>query len=814
MSAGREKEADEKAKEAGVPRKSDRVEVPRVIPVLPVRNTILYPSMVLPLLVAREKSIQLVNDVLLGNRMLCVLAQRDPDVEDPKADDLYRIGTVGTILKMLKFPENQIRVLIHGVRRVRIEEIDQSGQYFKATVDPLEDVVNPGRDLSKAVSNLTEQFQQLTEKSPVLPRETLVHAKNIEDPGMLADFIATNLNLQIPDMQDILETLDVRRRVEKVSRLLGKEIEVLDLGQKIQEDVKGQIDKSQREFYLRQQMKAIRKELGEDDETQELQEFRKKIQALKLPPEVLKEAERELSRMEKMHTESAEYTVARTYLDWICELPWDKNTKDNLEIDEVKKVLDDDHYGLDRVKERILEYLAVRKLKADMKGPILCFVGPPGVGKTSLGRSIARAVGRKFERMSLGGIRDEAEIRGHRRTYVGALPGRIIRALRRAGSNNPVLMLDEVDKIGMDFRGDPSSALLEVLDPEQNNSFTDHYLDVPFDLSKVLFITTANLLDPIPPPLRDRMEVLELPGYVIEEKIEIAKRHIIPKQFGEHGITPDHLAFGDDAILGIIEDYTKEAGLRNMEREVATICRKVAREVATGSTQKVEINRAAISKYLGAQKFFSEVAERTDIPGVAVGLAWTAAGGELLFIEATKMKGAKHFAVTGKLGEVMNESAQAAFAYIRSRSADFGIPEDFFEHNDIHVHIPAGAIPKDGPSAGITMASAMASLLTGKRARSDTAMTGEITLRGKVLPIGGVKEKVLAAARAGIKRVVLPKNNFKDLEDVPSKSKEKLEFIFVETMDEVLGNVLLDWHPLAGLHPPPAVANAQPVVGN
>ncbi|MBI5528595.1 MAG: endopeptidase La [Deltaproteobacteria bacterium] len=814
MSAGRGKETDEKAKEAGVPRKIDRVEIPRIVPVLPVRNTILYPSMVLPLLVAREKSIQLVNDVLLGNRMLCVLAQRDPDIEDPKVEDLYRIGTVGTILKMLKFPENQIRVLIHGVRRVRIDDFDQSGQYFKATVDPLEDVVNQGRDLAKAVSNLTKQFQQLTEKSPVLPRETLVHAKNIEDAGMLADFIATNLNLQIPDMQDILETLDVRRRVEKVSRLLGKEIEVLDLGQKIQEDVKGQIDKSQREFYLRQQMKAIRKELGEDDETQELQEFRKKIQALKLPPEVQKEAERELSRMEKMHTESAEYTVARTYLDWICELPWDKNTKDNLEIDEVKKVLDDDHYGLDRVKERILEYLAVRKLKADMKGPILCFVGPPGVGKTSLGRSIARAVGRKFERMSLGGIRDEAEIRGHRRTYVGALPGRIIRALRRAGSNNPVLMLDEVDKIGMDFRGDPSSALLEVLDPEQNNSFTDHYLDVPFDLSKVLFITTANLLDPIPPALRDRMEVLELPGYVIEEKIEIARRHIVPKQFGEHGITPDHLAFGDDAILGIIEDYTKEAGLRNMEREVATICRKVAREVATGSTQKVEINRAAVSKYLGAQKFFSEVAERTDIPGVAVGLAWTAAGGELLFIEATKMKGAKHFAVTGKLGEVMNESAQAAFAYIRSRSADFGIPEDFFEHSDIHVHIPAGAIPKDGPSAGITMASAMASLLTGKRTRSDTAMTGEITLRGKVLPVGGVKEKVLAAARGGIKRVVLPKNNFKDLEDVPAKSKEKLEFIFVETMDEVLGNVLHDWRPLVGLHPPAPVANTQPVVGN
>jgi ATP-dependent Lon protease len=765
-------------------------ELPKVFPVLPVRNTILYPAMVLPLLVARSKSVQLVNDALAGNRMLCLLAQRDPEVEEPGGDDLYQVGTVGTILKLLKFPENQIRVLIHGIRRVRVKSFVSTSPYIQAEVEPLEDIKSSSKDLEKTVAAIKEKFSQFVEKSPVLPNETAKHASNIEDPGMLSDFITTNLSLTPQDMQDILETVDVRRRIEKVLRLLGKETEVLELGTKIQEDVKDQIDKSQREFYLRQQMKAIRKELGEDDDSQEVGDIRKKLESIKLPEVVRKEADRELSRMEKMHAESSEYTVARTYLDWIAELPWDKSTTDNLDVSVVQQILDEDHYGLDKVKERIVEYLAVRKLKDDMKGPILCFVGPPGVGKTSLGKSIARAMGRKFERMSLGGMRDEAEIRGHRRTYVGALPGRIIRALRRAGSNNPLIMLDEVDKIGMDFRGDPASALLEVLDPEQNNNFTDHYLDLPFDLSKVLFITTANLLDPIPPPLRDRMEILELPGYVMEEKVQIARRHILPKQLAEHGIGAELLNIKDNAIAGIIEDYTREAGLRNMEREVAHICRKVAREVASGKSEKFEIDRTELHKYLGHQRFFAEVAERTNIPGVAVGLAWTQSGGELLFIEATRMKGSKHFTLTGKLGEVMSESAQAAFAFIRSRAADIGISEDFFELSDIHVHVPAGAIPKDGPSAGITMAAAMASLLTGKRVRSDTAMTGEITLRGKVLPVGGIKEKVLAAARAGIKRVVMPKNNQKDIEDVPPASKDKLEFVFVETMDDVLKNVL------------------------
>ena len=604
---------------------------------------------------------------------------------------------------------------------------------------------------------------------------------------MLADFVATNLNLKLEDMQVMLEMLDVNKRLEKVAHLLNREIQVLELGSKIQDEIKSQIDQSQREYYLRQQMKAIKKELGEDDaSSREMEELQKRIAEAGMPDEAMKEAKKELDRLSRMHPESAEYTVARTYLDWLCELPWSKSTEDNLDINGARGILDEDHYSLDKPKERILEYLAVRKLKDDMKGPILSFVGPPGVGKTSLGRSIARAMGRKFERMSLGGVRDEAEIRGHRRTYVGALPGRIIRALRKTGSNNPLIMLDEVDKLGADFRGDPTSALLEVLDPEQNYSFTDHYLDLPFDLSKVLFITTANLLDPIPGPLRDRMEVLELPGYIVEEKLEIAKRHLIPKQLDAHGITTDHIEFTDKSISRIVEDYTREAGVRQLEREIANVCRKIAMRVATGEEGKVTVTPDDLHGFLGAQKFFSELAERTDIPGVAIGLAWTAVGGEVLFIEATKMAGGKKLNITGKLGDVMNESAHAAFSFIRSRATDLGIKEDFFDKYDIHVHVPAGGIPKDGPSAGITLATAIASLLTDKPVVSDLAMTGEITLRGKVLPVGGVKEKVLAAARVGISRVVLPNRNKKDLEDIPPEVLEKLEVIFVENMDEVL----------------------------
>jgi ATP-dependent Lon protease len=765
----------------------DLTEIPEELPILPVRNTVLYPSMVLPLMVARGRSVKLVDNVLNGNRLLGVVAQRDPAIEDPEAKDLYQYGSAGIILKMLKFPDESIRVLVRGMRRIQIKEVLSKEPYFHAKVEVMESRPGPSVEVEALVQNIRRQFSKLIENSPILPRETQVAAQNIDDPGMLADFVATNLNLKLKDMQTMLEMLDVNQRLEKVAQLLNREIQVLELGSKIQDEIKSQIDQSQREYYLRQQMKAIKKELGEDDaSSREIEEMQKRITESGMPDESMKEARKELDRLSRMHPESAEYTVARTYLDWLCELPWSKSTKDNLDIQGARDILDEDHYGLDKPKERILEYLAVRKLKEDMKGPILSFVGPPGVGKTSLGRSIARAMGRKFERMSLGGVRDEAEIRGHRRTYVGALPGRIIRALRKTGSNNPLIMLDEVDKLGADFRGDPTSALLEVLDPEQNYSFTDHYLDLPFDLSKVLFITTANLLDPIPGPLRDRMEVLELPGYIVEEKLEIAKRHLIHKQLDAHGITADHIEFTDKAITTIVEEYTREAGVRQLEREIANVCRKIAMRVATGEEGKVTVKPEELHKFLGAQKFFSELAERTDIPGVAIGLAWTAVGGEVLFIEATKMFGGKKLNITGKLGDVMNESAHAAFSFIRSRATDLGIRENFFDKYDIHVHVPAGAIPKDGPSAGITLATAIASLLTEKPVVSDLAMTGEITLRGKILPVGGIKEKVLAAARVGISRVVLPARNEKDLEDIPPEVMEKLQVLFVENMDDVL----------------------------
>ncbi|HOX43445.1 MAG TPA: endopeptidase La [Myxococcota bacterium] len=770
----------------GEENQTERFEIPAELPILPVRNTVLYPSMVLPLMVARGKSVKLIDSVLSGNRLLGIVAQRDPAIEDPSAEDMFEHGSVGTILKMLKFPDESIRVLVRGIQRIRIKQFVSTDPFFRAAIEVREASPVSGVKLEALVQSIRQQFAKLIENSPILPRETQVAAQNIDDPGMLADFVATNLNLKLEDMQDILECIEVPQRLEKVAKLLSREIQVAELGSKIQDEIKSQIDQSQREYYLRQQMKAIKKELGEDDtNSRDIEELRKRIEDAGMPDEPRKEAEKELGRLSRMHPESAEYTVARTYLDWLCELPWSKSTPDNLDIPNVRKTLNEDHYGLDKPKERILEYLAVRKLKNDMKGPILCFVGPPGVGKTSLGRSIARAMGRKFERMSLGGVRDEAEIRGHRRTYVGALPGRIIRSMRKVGSHNPLIMLDEIDKLGADFRGDPSSALLEVLDPEQNNSFTDHYLDLPFDLSKVLFITTANLLDPIPGPLRDRMEVLEIPGYILEEKVEIAKRHILPKQLEAHGITKEHIEFTDGSIVKLVDEFTREAGVRNLEREVANICRKVAMKVAVGDTAKAVIQPDDVNGFLGPQKFFSELAERTDIPGVAIGLAWTAVGGEILFIEATKMAGGKRLSITGKLGEVMQESAQTAFSYIRSRATELGIPDDFYEQYDIHVHIPAGAIPKDGPSAGITIATAIASLLTRRPVVSDLAMTGEITLRGKVLPVGGIKEKVLAAARSGLNRIILPARNEKDLFDVPAEVKSKLKFIFVDSVEKV-----------------------------
>jgi len=612
-------------------------------------------------------------------------------------------------------------------------------------------------------------------------------AMNLEEPGALADLIASILNIPLEDKQTLLETLDVKARLEKANLFLTKELSVLELSSKIQSQVREGIDKSQREYFLREQLKAIQKELGEKDErTVEIEELRQRLTQAKLPPEAMKEGERELDRLAKMPPAAAEYTVSRTYLEWLIDLPWAVSTADNLDISQAQKVLDEDHYDLEKVKKRILEYLAVRKLKADMKGPILCFVGPPGTGKTSVGKSIARALGRKFIRMSLGGVRDEAEIRGHRRTYVGALPGRVIQGIRKAGSNNPVFMLDEIDKLGMDFRGDPSAALLEVLDPEQNYAFSDHYIDVAFDLSKVMFITTANILDPIPPALRDRMEVLDLPGYTEEEKLKIAKEFLVPKQLEAHGLTDTHIKFEDGAIRRLTLEYTREAGVRNLEREIANICRAVAKRVAEGQEGLAIIRAEDVPAYLGPVKFFSEVAERTSEPGVATGLAWTPTGGDILFVEATRMKGRKTFSLTGQLGEVMKESAQAALSYVRARAKALKIPEDFFDHSDIHIHVPAGAIPKDGPSAGVTMFTALTSLLTGRPVRSDVALTGEITLRGLVLPVGGIKEKVLAANRAGITTVILPKRNEKDLEEVPEEVKKRMKFHFVQRMDEVI----------------------------
>jgi ATP-dependent Lon protease len=654
-----------------------------------------------------------------------------------------------------------------------------------------------GVEIEALMMNLKNLFQRAVELAPYLTTELGTMVSNIKSPSILADLIASNLNISTTEKQGILETFDVRERLTKVHLFLNKEVQVLELGNKIQSQVKEDMDRTQREYYLREQLKAIKKELGElDEHSTEIKELREKIKKAKMPPDALAAAEKELDRLAKIPPASAEYTVARTYLDWLAELPWSETTEDNLDIDNAQKTLDEDHYDLEKVKKRILEYLAVRKLKADMKGPILCFVGPPGVGKTSLGKSIARTMGRKFIRISLGGVRDEAEIRGHRRTYVGALPGRIIQGIKKAGSNNPVFMLDEVDKIGMDFRGDPSSALLEVLDPEQNFSFSDHYIDVPFDLQKVMFITTANVLDTIPPALRDRMETLELPGYSEDQKMMIAKEFLIPKQINEHGLSSVFIEFDDAALQTVISSYTREAGVRNLEREIATICRGVAKDVARGIKEKVVIVPDNLHKFLGPVKFFPEVAERTSDPGVATGLAWTPTGGDIIFVEATKMRGEKGLTLTGQLGDVMKESAQAALAYVRSKAKELSIEEDFFGKNDIHIHVPAGAIPKDGPSAGITMFVALTSLLTNKPVRNDVAMTGEITLRGLVLPVGGIKEKVLAGMRAGIRTIILPKKNEKDLEEIPEHIRNQMNFKFIQRMDEAIELALKQTEPL------------------
>ncbi len=762
-----------------------KARIPSELPILPSGENILYPLIIIPLGTEEQKAVQLIDAAVSQDKIIGMFAERD--IEQTPPDNLYPIGTAALIARMFKMPDGSIRAFIQGLARIRLKEIIQTEPFLKGKIEVIKEKVEKTTELEALTRNLVSMFQKVVELAPNLPMEVSVAAMNIPEPGNLTDFVAAHINLSREEGQEILETLDVTERIRKLTGYINRETELLELGSKIQSQIKGEMDKAQRGFYLREQLKAIQQELGEADErTMEINELKGKIEKAQLPPEAKKEAERELDRISKMPPAAAEYTVSRTYLDWLTSLPWQKSTQDNLDIAQAARILDEDHYDLDRVKERILDYLAVRKLKEDMKGPILCFVGPPGTGKTSVGQSIARALGRKFIRMSLGGIRDEAEIRGHRRTYVGALPGRIIQGIRRAESNNPVFMLDEIDKVGIDFRGDPSAALLEVLDPEQNFTFADNYLDVAFDLSKVMFITTANIVDPIPPALKDRMEVIELPGYTEQEKLHIANKFLIPRQLTENGLSPEMLQFSDEAVLSIIRNYTREAGVRNLEREIGAICRKVAREVVEGRKQPAIITPEKLHDYLGPWKFRYELAEEADEIGVATGLAWTPAGGDVLFVEATLVPGKGNLILTGHLGEVMKESAQAALTYTRSRTDSLGVALDFYEHNDVHIHVPAGAIPKDGPSAGITMAVALVSALTKRPVSKEVGMTGEITLRGKVLPVGGVKDKILAAHRAGIKKVVLPKENDKDLEEIPQQVKEELQFIFVEHIDEAL----------------------------
>lgn len=765
----------------------DRMFYPAELPILALRGTVAYPDLVMPLIVGRERSIRLIDESMNSDKMIGIITQKNPDIEEPDMEDLYTVGTIATIMKMVKMVDGSQRIVVQGLCRFKLIGFTQKEPHLRAKILPIFEDYQKDMEIDAMYINLKNLFKKAVDMAPYLSSELSQVATRVESPGNMADLIASTINISVIEKQEVLEKIDLKERLKKITMFLNREVETLELSSRIQTHVKEGIDKTQREYYLREQLKAIQKELGEtDDRFTEIEEIRKKILEAKMPPDVQKVAEKELDRLSKMSTMSAEYTVSRTYLDWLIEVPWSKQTEDNLHIAGANIILNEDHYDLEKVKKRILEYLAVRKLKADMKGPILCFVGPPGVGKTSLGKSIARALGRKFMRMSLGGIRDEAEIRGHRRTYVGALPGRIIQGIKRAGSNNPVFMLDEVDKIGTDFRGDPASALLEVLDPEQNFSFSDHYLEVPFDLSKVMFIATANILDPVPPALKDRMEVLELPGYTEEEKLMIAKQFLIPKERFEHGMNADLIDFEDEALRLVIRSYTRESGVRNLEREIATLCRAVAKMVAEGDTEKKVITADSLHGYLGPIKFFSEVAERTKYSGVATGLAWTPTGGDILFIEATKMRGKGVLSLTGQLGDVMKESAQAALSYIRSKASDYHIPEGFFEKNDLHVHVPQGAIPKDGPSAGVTMLVSLISLFTDKLVRNDVAMTGEITLRGLVLPVGGIKQKVLAAKRAGIRNIILPKLNEKDLEEVPESIKENMHFIFIEKMDEAI----------------------------
>ncbi len=771
-----------------------KLHIPKELPVLMLRDIVVFPYMVVPLFVGREKSKKAIDHSLSSHRMIFLLTQKNMEIEAPKREDIYEVGTIALVMRMLKMPDGRVRILAQGLVRAKIEKLDEDKPFYTAKINVIREPEDEEKsiEVEALIRNVRSGLEKASTLGKNIPPEIMIIAANVEEPGRLADLTAANLELKVEEAQGTLEILDPFQRLKRIYEFLTKELELLDVQSKISSEAKGEMDKLQKQYFLRQQLKAIQKELGEGSEIQEeIKDYKDKLKKLKVAKEVREELNKQISRLGQMHPESAETAVVRNYLDWMFGLPWSKSTVDNLDLRKAKTILDEDHYGLDKIKERIIEYLGVRKLSKKIKGPILCFVGPPGVGKTSLGRSIARSLGRKFIRISLGGVRDEAEIRGHRRTYVGALPGRIIQGIRRCGSNNPIFMMDEVDKIGADFRGDPSSALLDVLDPEQNFSFRDHYLGVPYDLSKVMFITTANLLDPIQPAFRDRMEILQLPGYTEEEKLQIALRHLIPKQVEENALNEKLISFTMGAIKKIISLYTREAGVRNLEREIASVCRKVARKVAEGKTKLTGVTSKNIEIYLGPPKIFKGQLLQTDQVGVTTGVAWTASGGEILFVEAIKMKGKGNLSLTGSLGDVMKESAQAALSYARAHVDEFGIDNQIFSRNDFHIHIPEGAIPKDGPSAGVTIATSLLSVCTNLKVKRDVAMTGEITLRGNVLPVGGIKQKVLAAQRAGVKKMILPSANKKDLIDIPKKVIKDMEFIFVEEAKEVFDHSLI-----------------------
>lgn len=777
----------------------DEAKIKTELPIIPLKELVIFPYLVVPLLVGRKRSVEALEGAMKNDHVVLLVAQKKPVPEDkePSQEDLHGVGTAATILQVLRLPDGTARALVEGLTRVRITKFVQDEPFLKARVEEVAERTERRKEksveLEALMSNAANQFERAAQLGKPIPSEVIVAALNIDDPGRLADFIAFHISLKTAERQEILEAEDPAERLEKVTHYLNRELEILEIGGKIRTKVEERLGKTQREYFLREQMKAIQEELGQGEGAGgEIDELKKKVEEGKMPDGAREKAIKEIDRLAKMAPISAEAPVIRTYLDWLIGLPWSKRSREKLDIGRARKILDQDHYGLNKVKERVLEFLAVHKLTKKTRGPILCFVGPPGTGKTSIGRSIARALGREFIRMSLGGIRDEAEIRGHRRTYVGALPGRIIQSIAQVGTNNPVFMLDEIDKVGVDFRGDPTAALLEALDPEQNYAFSDHYLEVPFDLSDVMFITTANILDTVPPALRDRMEVIPFPGYTEDEKLNIAKQFLVPKQLEAHGVKKDRLKIADDAITEIIREYTREAGVRNLEREIATICRKVATEIVEGKTKKTTVTAENIHKYLGVPRFRYGVAEAKSQVGVATALAWTEVGGDIMSVEATIMQGKGNLMLTGQLGQVMQESAQAAFSYTRANAKRLGIPENFYDQYDVHIHVPAGAIPKDGPSAGITLAAALVSVLTAKPVRNDTAMTGEITLRGRVLPIGGVKDKVLAAHRAGIKRIILPAENQKDMEEIPERVRRDLKFFFVDDMDEVLKMTIED----------------------